>query len=246
MFRYRLLIEYDGSPFVGWQRQDNGPSVQASLEDALARLDGSPVSVFGAGRTDAGVHALGQVAHVDLITERSADTVRDALNAFVGRSGISVLEAKRVHAHFHARFDAVRRDYLYRILDRRSPPALERGRVWHIPRRLDPERMHHAAQCLVGEHDFSTFRDAQCQADSPIRTLDRLTVSRVGEEIHIAASARSFLHRQVRSIVGSLSEVGSCRWSRVDLERALEARNRKACGRVAPAAGLYLVGVFYP
>jgi tRNA pseudouridine38-40 synthase len=243
--RYRIVVEYDGTPFAGWQKQENGSSVQGELEAALLKLDGAPVLVHGAGRTDAGVHALGQVAHFDLVHDRGSDTVRDALNAFLRHAPITVMHAEPVDAQFHARFDAVERRYLYRILDRRSPPALDAKRVWHIATALDAEAMHEAAKALIGNHDFSTFRDAQCQAESAVKTLDHLAVSRVGDEIQVTARARSFLHRQVRSIVGSLSEVGRGRWRIGDMKRALEARDRAACGRVAPAHGLYLVAVRY-
>jgi tRNA pseudouridine38-40 synthase len=243
--RYRLTIEYDGGPFVGWQRQDNGASVQGALEEAIFELSRERVTVTGAGRTDAGVHALGQVAHFDLVKEFTADKIRDALNHFLRPAPVAVIEAAVADAEFHARFSARARHYLYRILTRRSPPALERGHVWHIVRDLDAEAMHHAAQALVGCHDFTTFRAAECQAKSPVKTLDRLDVARVGEEIHISASARSFLHNQVRSMVGSLKLVGQCKWSRRDLERALSAKDRRECGPVAPPEGLYLVRVEY-
>jgi tRNA pseudouridine38-40 synthase len=243
--RYRLTIEYDGAPFVGWQRQDNGPSVQGALEDAIAKFSGESVTVTGAGRTDAGVHALGQAAHFELVKEFAAGKVRDALNHFLQSVPVVVLAAEIAAPDFHARFSAKARHYLYRILCRRAPPALESGRVWHVVRDLDAEAMHHAAQALIGEHDFTTFRAAECQAKSPLKTLDRLDVARVGDEIHVNASARSFLHHQVRSIVGSLKLVGENKWTRRDMERALQARDRSACGPVAPPDGLYLVRVDY-
>lgn len=246
MPRYKLTIEYDGGPFVGWQRQDNGPSVQGELEAAAARLCGEAVQVQGAGRTDSGVHALGQVAHVDLPKAYPADKVRDALNAHLGSDAVSVLASVLVGDDFHARFDAIERAYLYRIVDRRPPVALERGRLWRTPYPLDAEAMHQGAQYLVGRHDFTTFRDAQCQADSPVKTLDRIGVTRVGEEVHVACAARSFLHRQVRSFVGSLVEVGRGRWAPGDVSRVLAATDRAACGPVAPPDGLYLVKVTYP
>ena len=243
--RYRLTIEYDGAPFVGWQRQDNGASVQGALEEAIFKLSGERVTVTGAGRTDAGVHALGQVAHFDLVKEFAADKIRDALNHFVRPAPVAVLESRIVDSEFHARFSAKARHYLYRILCRRAPPALDSGHVWHIVRGLDAEAMDAAAQVLVGAQDFTTFRAAECQAKSPVKTLDRLDVSRVGEEVHINASARSFLHNQVRSMVGSLKLVGEGKWTKRDLADALKAKDRGECGPVAPPDGLYLVRVDY-
>lgn len=243
--RYKLTVEYDGAPFVGWQRQDNGASVQGALEEAIFRLSCETVTVTGAGRTDAGVHALGQVAHFDLAKEFPPDRIRDALNHFLRPAPVSVIEAEIAASDFHARFSATARHYLYRILTRRAPPALARGHVWHVVRDLDAEAMHHAAQALAGQHDFTTFRAAECQAKSPVKTLDRLDVARVGEEIHVNASARSFLHNQVRSIVGSLKLVGEGKWTRRDLERALSAKDRRECGPVAPPEGLYLARVDY-
>jgi len=245
MPRYRLIVEYDGGPFVGWQRQDNGASVQGTLEEAIFKLCGETVAVTGAGRTDAGVHALGQVAHFDLVKEFAADKIRDALNHFVRPAPVAILESRIVDSEFHARFSATARHYLYRILTRRAPPALDDGHVWHVVRDLDAEAMHHAAQALVGEHDFTTFRATQCQAKSPVKTLDRLDVARVGEEVHINASARSFLHNQVRSMVGSLKLVGEGKWSRRDMEHALNTKERSECGPVAPPDGLYLMRVDY-
>jgi tRNA pseudouridine38-40 synthase len=245
MTRYRLVIEYNGGPFVGWQRQDNGASIQGALEDAIEKLSGVRVTVTGAGRTDAGVHALGQVAHFDLEKHFEAGKVRDALNHYLRPSPIVVLEAAIADAEFHARFSATGRHYLYRILNRRSPPALEEGRVWHVSPRLDAEAMHHAAQALVGQHDFTTFRAAECQAKSPVKTLDRLDVSQRGDEIHIEASARSFLHHQIRSFTGSLKLVGEGKWQPRDVGNALAAKDRAACGPVAPPDGLYLVRVDY-
>lgn len=245
MPRYKLVIEYDGAPFVGWQVQENGPSVQGALEAAVAAFCGEAASVRGAGRTDAGVHALGQVAHLDLAREWDADAVRDAINAHLRPHPIAVLSAEPVAAAFDARFSALKRHYLYRIIDRRAPLALERSRAWRIPRPLDAQAMHAAAQRLVGRHDFRTFRAAECQAKSPIKTLDRLDVERLVDEVRIHASARSFLHHQVRSMVGSLALVGEGKWSAADLAHALEARDRAACGPVAPPDGLYLVSVDY-
>jgi tRNA pseudouridine38-40 synthase len=243
--RVRLTVEYDGGPFVGWQRQDNGASIQGALEDAIEQFSGSRVTVTGAGRTDAGVHALGQVAHFDLEKEFTGDKVRDALNHFLRPVPVAVLEAAIVADDFHARFSATGRHYLFRILNRRAQPALEAGKVWHVTARLDADAMHEAAQALVGQHDFTTFRAAECQAQSPVKTLDRIDVSRRGEEIHIETSARSFLHHQVRSFVGSLKQVGEGKWSPRDLKNALEARDRSACGPVSPPEGLYLVKVDY-
>lgn len=197
MTRFRLTLEYDGSPFVGWQRQDNGPSVQSALEDAIEKLSGERVTVTGSGRTDAGVHALGQVAHFDLEKVFEPGKVRDALNHFLRPNPVVVLDAAVADADFHARFSARNRHYLFRILNRRSPPALDDKRVWHVSPKLDAEAMHAAAQVLVGQHDFTTFRAAECQAQSPVKTLDRLDVSRRADEIHIEASARSFLHHQI-------------------------------------------------
>jgi len=244
MPRYRLTLEYDGGTLVGWQRQDNGASVQGILEDAIASFSGERVTVTGAGRTDAGVHALGQVAHFDLAKDFAADKVRDALNHFA-RPHVAVLEASVAAPDFHARFSATARHYLFRILDRRPPPVLEAGRVWHVVHSLDAEAMHHAAQALTGPHDFTTFRAAECQAKSPVKTLDRLDVRRAADEIHIEASARSFLHHQVRSMVGSLKLVGEGKWRARDLADALAARDRSACGPVSPPDGLYLVRVDY-
>jgi tRNA pseudouridine38-40 synthase len=245
MPRYRLTIEYDGTPFVGWQVQPDGVSVQGALETAIRKLTGEAAGMRGAGRTDAGVHARGQVAHVDLERGWPADKLRDGLNFYLKPQPIVVLAASDVPCGFDARFSATARHYLYRILPRRAPPALERHRVWWIPRTIDAEAMNDAATVLVGRHDFTTFRAVQCQANSPVRTLDRLDVIQDGDEIHIRASARSFLHNQVRSLVGSLKLVGDGKWTRDDLRAALEARDRTACGAVAPAAGLCLMRVDY-
>jgi tRNA pseudouridine38-40 synthase len=245
MPRYRLTLEYDGGPFVGWQRQDNGPSIQGALEEAIEKFSGLRVTVTGAGRTDAGVHALGQAAHFDLEKEFEPNKVRDALNHFLRPAPVVALDAVLADADFHARFSAKARHYLYRILNRRSPPALDEGRVWHISAALNAEAMHQAAQLLLGTHDFTTFRAAECQALSPVKTLDRLDVTRHGEEIHIEASARSFLHHQIRSFAGSLKLVGEGKWQARDLAAALAARDRAACGPVAPPDGLYLVRVDY-
>ncbi|MBO6730902.1 MAG: tRNA pseudouridine(38-40) synthase TruA [Maricaulis sp.] len=246
MPRYKLTIEYDGAPFAGWQRQDNAPSVQEELEKAAQKLDQSTVTVQGAGRTDSGVHALGQVAHIDLTKDLAEDKVRDALNYHLKPNPVAVLEAERVSDEFHARFSATQRHYLYRIIDRRVPLTLDRGQVWRVPRALDASAMHKAAQFLVGTHDFTTFRDAQCQAESPVKSIDKVAVARYGEEVQLTIEARSFLHRQVRSITGSLVEVGFGKWSPQDFKAALDAADRSRCGPVAPPDGLYLTAVDYP
>ncbi len=245
MPRYRITIEYDGTPFVGWQVQAGGLSVQGVVTGAIAAFCGEQVTLQGAGRTDAGVHALGQVAHFDLAGIPDADTVRDALNAHLRPHPIAIVRAELVADDFDARFSAKRRHYLYRIVNRRADLTVERGRAWRIARTLDADAMHAAAQRLVGRHDFTTFRAAECQAKTPVKTLDRLDVERRGDLVEIRASARSFLHHQVRSMVGSLAWVGEGKWSADDLGAALAARDRAACGQVAPAEGLYLVGVDY-
>lgn len=245
MPRYKLLIEYDGTPFAGWQIQAGQATVQGALAAAVEAFCGEKVSVNGAGRTDAGVHALGQVAHIDLAKDWDTDTVRDALTAQLRPHPVAVLAAERVAEDFDARFSARARHYLYRIVNRRADLALDRGRAWRQARPLDAGAMHLAAQALIGKHDFTTFRAAECQAKSPVKTLDRLDVAREGDEIRISASARSFLHHQVRSMVGSLAQVGEGRWSAKDLKDALEARNRTACGPIAPPDGLYLLKVDY-
>ena len=246
MPRYKLIVEYDGTPFVGWQMQDNGLSVAGALMDAAERFAGERPAITGAGRTDAGVHALGQVAHFDLAKDWDTDTVRDALNAHLRLQPISVLSAERIGDDFSARFSAVKRHYRYRIVNRRSELAIDRDRAWRIARPLDAAAMHAAAQRLVGNHDFTTFRSAECQAKSPVKTLDRLDVMRADEEIDVVTEARSFLHHQVRSMVGSLVQAGEGKWSADDVSAALKARDRARCGPVAPACGLYLVRVDYP
>ena len=245
MTRYKLTLEYDGRDFVGWQRQDNGPSVQAALEAAVTGFCGETVTAHAAGRTDSGVHALGQVAHIDIAKDTTADTVRDALNQHLKPAPVAVLVAEAVDDEFHARFSATGRRYLYRIVNRRAPLALERGRAWFVPSPLDTEAMHAAAQALVGQHDFTSFRAAECQAKSPVKTLDRLSVERDGEEVRVQAAARSFLHHQVRNMVGTLRLVGIGKWTAGDVAEALEKRDRAAAGPTAPAEGLYLTEVVY-
>ena len=245
MPRYKLTIEYDGGPFCGWQLQDNGSSIQGALETAVKAICGEEVRVHGAGRTDAGVHALGQVAHCDITKHFTPGRLRDAVNAHLRPNPIGVLSAEIVPETFEARFSAVKRHYCYRIRNTRANLALDIGRAWRLPRPLDTEAMQKAAQNLVGKHDFTTFRDTECQAKSPEKTLNQLDVIRDGDAIRIVTSARSFLHSQVRSMVGSLVWVGEGRWNADDLAAALAARNRGACGPVAPPDGLYLVRVDY-
>jgi tRNA pseudouridine38-40 synthase len=246
MPRYKLIIEYDGAPFKGWQIQADETTVQGVLTDAIAALTAEKTLVQGAGRTDAGVHARGQVAHVDLAKEWETDTIRDALNAHLRPHPVAVLAAERVGDDFNARMSAVKRHYLYRILNRRPDLALERGQAWRVPRPLDAAAMHAAAQRLIGKHDFTTFRSTECQAKSPEKTLDQFDVVRDGDRIDCLVSARSFLHSQVRSMVGSLVLVGEGRWSADDLAAALAARDRTRCGPLAPPDGLYLMRVDYP
>ena len=245
MQRYKLTIEYDGRPFVGWQVQDNGPTVQGVLSEAVRAFCAEKVSIQGAGRTDAGVHALGQVAHVDLSRNWDPNRVRDALNAHLRPHPIAVIAAERVPAEFDARFSAVKRHYLYRIINRRADLTFERGRAWRIAKPLNSAAMHAGAQRLVGRHDFTTFRHIECQAKSPEKTLDQLDVHRIKEDIHIIASARSFLHTQVRSMVGAIVLVGEGKWTADDVSAALAARDRAACAPVAPPDGLYLTSVDY-
>jgi tRNA pseudouridine38-40 synthase len=245
MPRYRLLIEYDGRPYHGFQAQGDLPTVQGVLEKAALAFSGEAVRVHAAGRTDTGVHATGQVAHLDLQRDWPAEVVRNALNAHMVRETIVVLAAGLAPEGWHARFSATGRRYLYRILNRPSPPGLDRGRVWHVKKPLDAGAMHEAAQVLVGHHDFTTFRDLACQAKSPIKTLDIAEVVRHNDEVTLTFAARSFLHRQVRSMTGSLAQVGVGRWTAQDLKAALEARDRAACGPVAPADGLFLTEVGY-
>ena len=245
MPRFKLLIEYDGTAFVGWQRQNNGQSVQQAIETAVAAVEGVSHPLRGAGRTDSGVHARGQVGHIDLRKNWRPDRLRDALNAHLRGHRIAILNAWAVDAGFDARHSAVRRHYLYRIINRRGSLALDKGQAWLVMRALDASAMHEAAQLMLGWHDFSTFRDSECQASSPWRTLERMDVTRNGDHIDICVAARSFLHRQVRSMVGSLEHVGSGKWSADDLVAALDAADRTRCGQVAPADGLYLMQVDY-
>jgi len=246
MTRWKLTIEYDGGPFMGWQRQEHGPSVQQVLEEALARMTGETARFTAAGRTDAGVHALAMATHVDVMKALTAHRLREGLNALVRPHPISVLEAETVADDWHARFSCIGRRYLYRILSRRAPPALDAGRTWHIGVPLDLDAMRESADHLIGRHDFTTFRSAQCQSDSPVKTLDRLDVIRVGTEIHVTAAARSFLHHQVRSMVGCLALVGRGQWQPDDMRKALQARDRAALGFNAPPHGLYFIEAIYP
>lgn len=246
MPRYKLTLEYDGTAYNGFQAQDGQPTVQGAIEAAILAFSGERIRIAAAGRTDTGVHALEQVIHADLARDWPADTVLNALNAHLVREDVCILAAEPVpDPDWHARFSATGRGYLYRILNRRPQPVLERDRVWHVKKPLDAEAMHHAAQVLVGHHDFTTFRDVGCQSKSPVKTLDVARVTRFGQEVHLVFQARSFLHRQVRSMAGTLVEVGLGRWTAHDVKQALDARDRAACGPVAPSAGLYLSGVRY-
>ncbi len=246
MPRFKLTIEYDGTPFVGWQRQDNGPSVQAALEAAVRGYCQVDALVQGAGRTDAGVHALGQVAHVDLPRDDRPEVVANALNAHLRPHPVAVLKAEKVGEDFHARFSAIERGYIYRIVNRRAPAVLEAGHAWWVSPPLDVAAMHDAAQVLIGKHDFSSFRAAECQAESPVKTIDEINVTRDGEVIALTARARSFLHHQVRNIVGTLKFVGEGKWTKADVKAALDAHDRSAAGPTAPPDGLYLTYVKYP
>ena len=246
MPRYALTLEYDGTPFVGWQGQAVGVSVQGVIEQAILKFSGESVSIRGAGRTDSGVHALRQVAHADLSKEWTASRVQDALNFHVRPHPVAVIACARVSGNFDSRFIAIERSYIYRILTRRAQPVLQKDRVWWLTGELDADKMRDAASVFVGHHDFTTFRATQCQATSPEKTLDVFDVARDGDEIRMRVVARSFLHNQVRSMVGSLKHVGEGKWTRADLETALAAKDRNACGTVAPASGLYLADVRYP
>lgn len=243
--RFKLTIEYDGTPFVGWQHQENGFSVQEAIESAITEFSGEKPRLHCAGRTDAGVHALGQVAHVDLEKKLTAFRLESALNACLRPHPISILKVEEVDSEFSARFNATKRHYEYRIVNRRAPLTIDRGKSWWVPQKLDSDKMHEAAQIFVGEHDFTTFRNIRCQAKSPIKTLDKISVSRYGESIIIEVSAKSFLHNQVRSMVGTLSRVGEGKWTKADLKKALDAKDRTKVGLNAPAEGLYLKAVSY-
>lgn len=245
MPRYRFTVEYDGSAYNGFQAQKDQPTVQGALEDAIKAFSGQVVRIAAAGRTDTGVHATGQTCHVDLAKDWPARTVMNAMNAHMMDEAVSVLDCVPVSDDWHARFTANGRKYLYRILNRAGRPALDQGRVWHVKKELDAEAMNVAAQYLLGQHDFTTFRDAQCQAQSPIKSMDVARVIRIDNEVHLVFEARSFLHRQVRSMTGSLVEVGLGRWSPEDFKAALDAASRIRCGQVAPSDGLYLTGVTY-
>lgn len=245
MQRYKLTIEYEGTNYVGWQRQANGPSIQEAIENAVVAFCGEEAVTHAAGRTDAGVHALAMAAHLDLSKDHRPDTVRDAVNQHLKPAPIAVTSCEKVSEDFHARFSCHRRAYEYRIVNRRPPLALEKHRAWRVPQSLDADAMHEAAQHLVGRHDFTTFRAAACQSESPVKTLDEISVSRMGEDVLIRCAARSFLHHQVRSITGSLVEVGKGKWRPRDLKTALEAADRTACGPVAPPDGLYFVRAEY-
>jgi tRNA pseudouridine38-40 synthase len=244
--RFRLLVEYDGRPFMGWQQQAHGPSVQQAIEEAIQAITHEEVTLHAAGRTDAGVHALAMTAHVDIQKPITAHRLADGTNAKLRPLPVAILSAETVSEDFHARFSCIGRRYLYRIANRRAPLALEIGRAWRVPVLLAEEDMNDAAQVLVGHHDFTTFRSAHCQADSPVKTLDRLHVRRTGETIEIEAAARSFLHHQVRSMVGCLELVGRGKWTKADLKAALDAADRAALGFNAPPDGLYFVGASYP
>ena len=245
MPRYKLTIEYDGRPFHGWQRQKDGPSVQSALEEAIMAFSGETLTVQGAGRTDAGVHAVGQVAHIDLEKDVSLESLQNGINFHLRPKSVAIVRAEQVSDDFHARFSAVGRQYQYRIINRRAPLVLEAGRAWNLQGLIEAEVMHEAAQRLIGKHDFTSFRSAACQAESPVKTLDLITVIRKGDEICVTVKARSFLHHQVRNIVGTLKLVGEHKWPIEKVEEALEAKSRAAAGPTAPADGLYLIKVDY-
>ena len=245
MARWKLTIEYHGGTFVGWQRQDNGLSVQQSIEEAIEKFSGEFARLHCAGRTDAGVHALGQVAHFDLEKNVDGDVVRDAINAYLCPLPIAILTAEKMPDEFHARLQAKRRHYRYRILNRRAPEAIETGLVWHVVKPLDAGAMHEAAQCLIGRHDFSSFRAAQCQAKSPEKSIEEISVMRSGDEVVLSVVAPSFLHHQIRNIIGTLKYVGDGKWDAADVKATLEAKNRAAGGPTAPPMGLYFVKVEY-
>ena len=245
MKRYKIKIEYDGTPFIGWQRQDNGLSVQECIETAIESLFQEKPTLFGAGRTDSGVHATGQAAHLDVPSKYTTRSVMMGLNSYLDASPISILSAEKVDAEFNARFDAIERRYLYRISTRNVRPSLNKFRVWHITKELDIEAMRSAARHLVGTHDFTSFRASQCQAKSPVRTMESIEIEKVDDEIHIKAIARSFLHNQIRNITGSLVEVGKGRWQSEKIKEIRDAKDRQAAGPAAPPHGLYLTDVIY-
>ncbi|VAW05969.1 tRNA pseudouridine(38-40) synthase [hydrothermal vent metagenome] len=246
MTRFALTVEYDGRPYMGWQRQDHGPSVQQVIEEAIEAITGQPTRVHTAGRTDAGVHALAMRAHFDVETSLSPFRLTEGINAKLRPQPVAILALEEVNEEWHARFSCIGRRYMYKIINRRAPLTLDKGQSWQVIQPLDTDAMHSAAQCLIGEHDFTTFRSVQCQAKSPIKTLDKITVTRFGEEIEVEVAARSFLHHQVRSFVGCLKLVGTGKWSVDDLRDALEAKNRDALGYNAPPDGLYFVEAIYP
>jgi tRNA pseudouridine38-40 synthase len=245
MTRFRLTVEYDGRPFMGWQRQGHGPSVQQAIEEAIQGITGEHATLHAAGRTDAGVHALAMTAHVDISRSITAFRLSEAINALLRPQPVAILGAQEATDDFHARFSCMGRRYVYHMVNRRAPLALEAGRAWRVGVKLDAEAMHEAAQLLVGRHDFTTFRSAHCQAENPVRTLDRLDVRREGERIEVHAAARAFLHHQVRSMVGCLQLVGRGKWSKADLKAALDARDRSALGLNAPPDGLYFAEALY-
>ncbi len=246
MTRFRLTVEYDGRPFMGWQRQGHGPSVQEAIEVAIAAITQQPAQVHAAGRTDAGVHAEAMAAHVDIERPIAAFRLMEAINAKLRPQPIAILDCAEVAADWHARFSCIGRRYIYRIVNRRAPLALDQGRAWRVIQPLDASAMHDAAQCLVGTHDFTTFRSVHCQSASPVKSIDRLTIQRFGDDIEVDVAARSFLHHQVRSMVGCLVLVGQGKWSRADLNAALAAKDRAALGFNAPPDGLYFIEARYP
>ena len=244
--RYKIIIEYDGTPFVGWQKQENGRSIQESIESAIKKIFEEEVAVFGAGRTDAGVHAIGQTAHFD-IKKKSFDTyvIKNALNDHLRPLPISILDVEEVNENFHARFDAIQRKYLYRIINRKSPLTIEKGRAWQVHKSLSVESMKKCIPLIEGKHDFTTFRSSHCQSESPIKTIDEVKITQSDENIYFGISAKSFLHHQVRSLVGSLKMVGDGSWSIQDFDKALKSKNRSKCGALAPSEGLYFMEVKY-
>ncbi len=246
MTRFRLTVEYDGRPFMGWQRQAHGPSVQQVIEDAVTLVTGEAATVYAAGRTDAGVHATGMAAHIDIAKPIAPFRLMEALNARTRPHPVAILDCEIVPDDWHARFSCIGRRYIYRIAERRAPLTLDAGKAWRLAPPLDADAMHEAARRLVGLHDFTTFRSAHCQSASPVKTLDRLDVRRTAGGIEVEAAARSFLHHQVRSLVGCLALVGQGRWSADDVSAALEARDRARLGFNAPPAGLYFVEAVYP